>query len=260
MQAAKLSVLLFVCVAMFLTNGCVSERQYRDLKIANSTQQRRIDQLESELQATKLELEQAQRGLQASSNRGSIETDAMKQKIAALEEELAAKKALIARMQHQLVYGGAALPVELNAMLEDFAKGKEMITYDASKGMVKFKSDLLFAKGSDEVTPEAVAALQTLCQIMNSEQGKEFDLIVAGHTDDIPIAKAETKAKHPTNWHLSADRAVSVVLEMAKCGISPERMSARGFSEFRPVVPNEANKRGNPQNRRVEIYIVPKGV
>jgi len=259
MQAAKLSVLLFVCVGMILTNGCVSERQYRDLKIANSTQQRRIDELESQLQATKLELEQTRRSLQAATNRGSIEADALKQKVAALEEELAAKKALIARMQHQLVYGGAALPVELNTMLEEFAKGKDMITYDASRGMVKFKSDLLFAKGSDEVAPEALEALKSLCEIMNSDQGKEFDLIIAGHTDDIPIAKADTKAKHPTNWHLSTDRAVSVVLAMANCGISPERMSARGFSEFRPIAPNEANKRGNAQNRRVEIYIVPKG-
>jgi len=260
MQAAKLSVLLFVCAGMILTNGCVSERQYRDLKIANSTQQRRIDQLESELQAAKLELDQAQRALQAASNRGSIETDAMKQKVAALEEELAAKKALIARMQHQLVYGGAVLPVELNAMLEDFAKGKEMITYDASKGMVKFKSDLLFAKGSDAVAPEAAEALKSLCEIMNTDQGKEFDLAIAGHTDDIPIAKPETKEKHPTNWYLSADRAIAVLEVMSGCGIAPERMSVRGFSEYKPVVPNEANNRGNAQNRRVEIYIIPKGV
>jgi flagellar motor protein MotB len=39
-----------------------------------------------------------------------------------------------------------------------------------------------------------------------------------------------------------------------------ERVSIRGFGEFRPAVPNELNKRGNPQNRRVEIYIVPKGM
>ncbi len=259
MQAAKLSVLLFVCVGMILTNGCVSERQYRDLKIANSTQQRRIDQLESELQAAKLELDQAQRGLQAATNRGGIEVDAMKQKVAALEEELAAKKALIARMQHQLVYGGAVLPVELNAMLEEFAKGKEMITYDASKGMLKFKSDLLFAKGSDAVATEAAEALKSLCEIMNSDKGKEFDLAIAGHTDDLPIVKPETKEKHPTNWYLSANRAIAVLEVLGGCGISPERMSVRGFGEYKPVVPNEANRRGNAQNRRVEIYIIPKG-
>lgn len=260
MQAVKLSVLLLVCAGLIVTNGCVSAQQYKECKIQNSTQQQRIDELESQLQTTKLELEQLQRALQATTNRGSIETDAMKQKIAALEEEIAAKKALIARMQHQLVYGGAALPVELNAMLEDFAKGKDMITYDASKGMVKFKSDLLFAKGSDEVATEAAEALKALCGIMNSDQGKEFDLAIAGHTDDIPIVKPETKEKHPTNWHLSADRAISVLEVLGGCGIEPVRMSIRGFSEFKPVTPNEPNRRGNAQNRRVEIYIIPKGV
>ena len=47
---------------------------------------------------------------------------------------------------------------------------------------------------------------------------------------------------------------------MTTNGIVSERASIRGFGEFRPVVPNELNKKGNPQNRRVEIYIIPKGV
>jgi flagellar motor protein MotB len=47
---------------------------------------------------------------------------------------------------------------------------------------------------------------------------------------------------------------------MAGGGISSERMSVRGFGEFRPIAPNKPEKKGNPQNRRVEIYIVPKGV
>lgn len=260
MQAVKLSVLLFVCVGMILTNGCVSEQKYKDMKIQNDTQRTHIDELESQLATAKLELDKAQRGLQAMSNRGSVEEEAMRQKIAALEEEVAAKKALIDRMQHQLVFGGAMLPVELNTMLEDFAKGKEMITYDASKGMVKFKSDLLFEKGSDAVAADAAEALKALCAIMDSDQGKEFDLAIAGYTDDVPISKPETKEKHPTNWHLSADRAVAVLTVLQGCGVAPERMSVRGFGEYKPVVPNEANRRGTPQNRRVEIYIIPKGV
>ena len=174
MQAAKLSVLLGVCVAMVLTNGCNS--QVKDLKIQNNTQQKRIYDLESQLQAAKLELEQLQRTLQASEGRGNIETDAMKQKLAALQQEVAAKQALIEKMQHQLVYGGAQLPAELNTLLEDFAKGKDMITYDASKGMLKFKSDLLFEKGSDVVAPAAADALKQLCTIMEQRQAKQFDL------------------------------------------------------------------------------------
>ena len=192
--------------------------------------------------------------------RGGVEVSALQQKIAALEEDIAKKKELISTMQKQLLYGGASIPVELTTMLEDFAKGKEMIEYDSSRGIVKFKSDLLFESGSDVVAPSGGEVIKGLCQILNSEQGKNFDVIIAGHTDDIKIGKPDTRAKHPTNWHLSAHRAISVLNMMSSNGIDSERMSTRGFGEFRPIAPYAPNKKGNPQNRRVEIYIVPKGM
>ena len=135
-----------------------------------------------------------------------------------------------------------------------------MVTYDPSKGIVKFKSDLLFERGSDVVAPAAVDAVVSLCQILASEQAKQFDIIIAGHTDDIPIGKPETRRKHPTNWHLSAHRAISVLNIMEKNNIDSGRLSARGFGEYRPVAPNKPNKKGNAQNRRVEIYIVAQGM
>ncbi len=163
-------------------------------------------------------------------------------------------------MQEKLLLGGAALPVELSTMLEDFAKGSDMVTYDSSRGIVKFRSDLLFELASDTVAASAVEAVKSLCTILNSEDGKKFDVIIAGHTDDIRIATAATRAKHPTNWHLSAHRAISVLNVMTSNNISPERLSIRGFGEYRPVAPNKPKKGGNPQNRRVEIYIVAQGV
>jgi chemotaxis protein MotB len=95
---------------------------------------------------------------------------------------------------------------------------------------------------------------------LNSELGKGFDIIIAGHTDDLRIAKPDTRERHPTNWHLSAHRAISVLDIMTKNNIVSERMSVRGFGEYRPIESNKPNRKGNPQNRRVEIYIVPKGV
>jgi chemotaxis protein MotB len=119
---------------------------------------------------------------------------------------------------------------------------------------------LLFESGSDVVAPAAGEVIKSLCKILNSEQGKKFDVIIAGHTDDIRIGKPETREKHPTNWYLSAHRAISVLDIMSSSGISSERMSVRGFGEFRPITPNAPNKKGNSQNRRVEIYIVPQGM
>jgi chemotaxis protein MotB len=258
MRTVKLSVLFLTFTCLMLLSGCNSE--LKDLKVQNNTQQKRIAELESELQTTKVKLDQLQRQLETAEGRGGVEAGALQQKIAALEEDLAKKKELIATMQRQLLYGGASLPVELTTLLEDFAKGKEMVEYDPNRGVVKFKSDLLFEPGSDAVASAAEEVIKALCQILNSEQGKNFDVIIAGHTDDIRIGKPDTRTKHPTNWHLSAHRAISVLDIMSNNGISSERMSIRGFGEFRPIAPNAPSKKGNPQNRRVEIYIVPQGI
>jgi len=258
MRTVKLSVIfgLFACV--LLVNGCSSELQ--DLRIQNNTQQKLIDQLQADLAANNLRLEQMKKQLAAAQQTDSIEVESLQQQIAALEEDLAKKKELIASMQQRLLLGGAALPVELSTLLEDFAKQHDMVTYDSSRGIVKFKSDLLFDKGSDNVAVTAVEAVKSLTEILNSEQGKKFDVIIAGHTDDIPIQKPETRAKHPTNWHLSSHRAIAVLNVMESNNIDSKRLSARGFGEYRPIAENKPGKKGNPQNRRVEIYIVAEGV
>jgi chemotaxis protein MotB len=202
-----------------------------------------------------------ERQLAAAKEMEGIEADTLREKLAAMEKSLADKEALIETMKNQLMHGGTQLPVELSTMLEDFAANNpNMITFDASRGIVKFKSDLLFEPGSDKVAPAAVEAVKSLCTILNSPQAEQFDIIIAGHTDDIPIGKPETRQKHPTNWYLSAHRAISVLDVMVQNNMSPERLSVRGFGEYRPVEPNQPNKKGNPQNRRVEIYIVAKGM
>jgi chemotaxis protein MotB len=257
MRSVTLSTILIVLglsAGMAFITGCESS----DLQRQNQLQQGRISDLESKLQASQLQLDQLKKRLEAAEATGGVEVETLRQKVAALEEDVAKKAALIKSLQDRLM-GGSALPVELNTALEDFAKGNDMVEYDASRGMVKFKSDLIFDKGSDAVTAQASEAIKTLSGILNGEQAKKFDIIVAGHTDDIPILKAETLRAHPTNLALSCHRAISVIEQMQKDGIEPKRLSARGFGEYRPLEPNAPNKKGNPKNRRVEIYIVPAG-
>ncbi len=258
MQSVKFSAFFLACAAVALLAGC--EEEYKDLKVRNATQDKLINELRSEVQTTKLNLNQLERQLNGARETGGVEQDTLKQKVTALEEDLTKKKALIASMQQRLLFGGALLPVELSTMLEDFAKNREMVEYNAEQGILRFKSDLLFERGSDEMAPAASDVIRALCEILNSEQGKNFDIIIAGHTDDMRISRAETRRVHPTNWHLAAHRAISVLNLMENNKIAPERMSVRGFGEYRPIAPNEPGNKGNPQNRRVEIHIVPKGV
>jgi len=256
MRTVKFSGVLLVCASLVLISGCGSD--LKDCKIRNAAQQKLINQLESKIGATDLKLKQAKRQIDAAETTCRVKQEALQQSIAALKKTLKERRDLIARMQEQLG-GTVVLPVELSTMLEDFAKSEKMVTYDSSRGIVKFKSDLLFEKGSDKVAPAAKEAIKSLSGILNTEQAKNFDVIIAGHTDDIPIGKPATRAKHPTNWHLSVHRAISVLNIMAKDKIDPKRMSVRGFGQYRPVEPNKPDHKGNPKNRRVEIYIVPKG-
>ncbi len=254
MRTVKLSALLLLCVGMVVLSGC---QEVQDLKMRNAALNKRKADLESQVQAMTLELQQLRTQLAEAKERGGINVDALNQKIAALEAYLSKKDELIARMREQCL-GGAPLPMELSTLLEEFAEKEEMVTFDANTGIVKFKSDLLFKSGSDVVMPPAEAAIKSLCTILNSREAAEFDVIIAGHTDDQPIRYAA--AKHPTNWHLSVHRAISVLNIMSASNVAQSRMSVRGFGELRPVVPNEPGNKGHPQNRRVEIYIVPKGM
>ncbi len=257
MRTAKLSAIILFCTSVLLINGC--NDQLEQVRIQNDALQQRISELQSELDAANLQLDQYKRQLTTAQGEGSVEMETLQAKIAALEGDIKKKNELIASMQQRLLSGGAALPVELSTLLEDFAKSNNMVDYDSERGIVKFKSDLLFDKGSDQVASTAVAAVKSLCGILNTPEGKEFDVLIAGHTDDIPIQRPATRDKHPTNWHLSVHRAISVLNVMQSNGVAPERMSVRGFGEYRPIAPNGPNKTGNEQNRRVEIYIIPKG-
>jgi len=259
MRSVKLStvfVALVLCAGMVSLSGCGGELE--QCRLQNRTQQDRIEQLTSELSAAQLQLDRLKRQLAAATESGDVTVESLRQKIAALEEDIAKKEELIKSMQEQLM-GISPLPVELTTALEDFANQHDMVEFDSEHGMVKFKSDLLFEPGSDQVSSGAQEAVGTLGGILNSESAKEFDIIIAGHTDDMRIARPQTRAAHPTNWHLASHRAISVRALMEAGGIDPKRTSTRGFGEYRPVAPNAPGKKGNAKNRRVEIYIVPQG-
>ena len=149
------------------------------------------------------------------------------------------------------------LPAEVSSALEEIAsKHADLMEFDAKRGMLRLASDLTFDLGSDAVRSDAVKTLNEVAKVLKSTDLTTFDIRVVGHTDNVPIRRAATKAKHPTNLHLSVDRAISVQQILAKAGIDPHRMSVMGWGEYRPIVPNAA-KGGAKANRRVEIFLVP---
>jgi len=154
---------------------------------------------------------------------------------------------------------GAKLPAPLDNALKKFAEEHPgEVAYDAARGSVKWKADLLFPLGSDEVKTGSVDSLKGFVDILKSPAASDFEIVVVGHTDTRPIVRTETKTKHPSNWHLSTNRAVAVAGILQKNGYPSGRVGAMGCSEYRPVADN-SSEAGGSQNRRVEIYLVPVG-
>lgn len=113
---------------------------------------------------------------------------------------------------------------------------------------VEIRTDLLFASGSAQLGSNAVAALNTLGDVLREGSNA---IRVEGHTDDRPINTAE----FPSNWELSAARAANVVRILAARGVDPQRLSVLGRGQFEPVQPNSSPE-GRRANRRVMIVIL----
>ncbi len=132
----------------------------------------------------------------------------------------------------------------------------EGFEFDPSTGLNKFRSDVLFDLGSDALRPEATPVIKEFAAKVTTGASSGQRIVIVGHTDDQNIVRRETAIKHPTNWHLSTDRADAVILELLKFGVEPERIASMGYSEFHPLEASQADT-ARQRNRRVELYVVP---
>jgi len=121
------------------------------------------------------------------------------------------------------------------------------------KGLViTVVGDLIFDSGKAKIRSEAYPLLDKVSAVLKDNMA-QFSVGIEGHTDNTPIKHSGWKS----NWELSTARALSVVHYLVSDqGISPERLSAIGYGEYRPVATNDT-KDGRKQNRRVEIVILP---
>ncbi|MGE3314290.1 MAG: flagellar motor protein MotB [Planctomycetaceae bacterium] len=145
---------------------------------------------------------------------------------------------------------------ETTRRFEELARKYPQFEFDPTTGVSKFHSDILFSSGSADIKPEACHILREFADILNDNDARKLNILVVGHTDDKAISKEKTRRNHPTNWHLSTDRANSVVLELNKSGIKQSRMGSAGYSMYQPVADNKQGEGARKQNRRVEIFVL----
>jgi chemotaxis protein MotB len=113
---------------------------------------------------------------------------------------------------------------------------------------VEIKSSILFPSGNAIPSTSAEPVLKKIAGIL---EGYDNQVQVEGFTDNVPI----TNDIYPSNWELSAARAASVVHLFTRSGVDPQRMSAIGYGEFKPISSNDTEE-GRARNRRVNIIIL----
>jgi len=113
--------------------------------------------------------------------------------------------------------------------------------------LINLDSPLLFSLGQADLKEETMPLLDKIAEIVK-ELPNEIN--IGGHTDDLPI---HTR-RFPSNWELSAARAIAVGESFIKKGILPARLSVAGYADSRPLFPNDIEEH-RALNRRVEILI-----
>ncbi|UCE55595.1 MAG: OmpA family protein [Desulfobacterales bacterium] len=126
------------------------------------------------------------------------------------------------------------------------------VTYTQQGVNFTFEDTVLFDFGRAEINSEAFLFLDKIAGVVKT---LPYPIRVEGHTDNVPI-----KTKHfPSNWELSIARAVNVVKYLAdKCNLNPRRLSAAGYGESKPAIPNTTTA-NRAKNRRVEIVLIMEG-
>ena len=145
-----------------------------------------------------------------------------------------------------------ALVTSLKGVLGNMAD--EDIEINVEKGVVyvSISDKLLFRSGSFSVNNAAKEVLGKVAKVINDKPELEF--MVEGHTDNVPIKVEGTQ----DNWDLSVRRATSIVRILQKdFGVAPERMTAAGRGEYKPVADNDSSA-GRAKNRRTRIVVLPK--
>ena len=192
---------------------------------------------------------------------------ALRRQLGALEEALQASETKDKDQQTQIAKLGERLNIALAQRVQEltryrsdfFGRLREILGNRADIRIVGdrfvFQSEVLFDSGQAVLNPEGRTELDQLASALLELERQippeiAWVLRVDGHTDVRPIANVQ----FPSNWALSAARAISVVQYLISKGVSPQHLVAAGFGEFQPLDP-AATEDAYRRNRRIELKL-----
>ena len=137
------------------------------------------------------------------------------------------------------------------ALKQEIKKGTIEVEGHNQEIIIRISEKGSFPSGSATLNKSFGKIMKKISFLVKSTPG---EIIVSGHTDNIPIKHSGYKS----NWELSTARATEVLHSLVdNGGLNPENLAATGYGKYRPVVSNDTEE-GRRQNRRVEIIIKPK--
>ena len=262
-------LLIAIGIAFFLLSACVPTPQYKKLENELEASRSGKDELETRLKQAEdkiywmdLELRNCEGAknqlLKDSTDKGAQNTYLrnINQQLLVnnkrLKRELNKKKSVI-QLQGKVIQLLDDTKKTIETSLKDQIASQEIeVVEQDDKLKVIFVDKILFDSGSAEINERGMELLQIMAGSL--KDNKDQDIVVEGHTDNIPLSEA-LKKQFPSNWELSTARAAAVVRFFQKQGgIDPVRLSARGYGFYRPVAPNNSEE-GRHQNRRIEIIL-----
>ncbi len=219
-----------------------TENQLEATRGLGAQQRNEIVILNNQILALRAQLTRIEEVLQVS----EAETEAQQVVIADLGRRL--NLALAAKVEELAEYRS-----EFFGRLRQVLAGRKGFTIIGDRFV--FQSEVLFASGSADLGPQGKIGLDTFATelkevITRIPEDLPWILQVDGHTDRIPIKTA----RFPSNWELSAARAIEVVNYLVSQGIPPYRLSATGYGEFQPIDPRD-DEIGHRRNRRIELKL-----
>ncbi len=132
-------------------------------------------------------------------------------------------------------------------ILEDGLQDEVAVEVKNDGVLFRIQAPFMFDSGSARLKAPPRDLLAQMAGMFNKFP---FEVAVQGHTDNVPIRSSQ----FPSNWELSAARAVAVARYFQSLGVPPENLSATGYGEFRPLAGNDTAA-GRAKNRRVEVFL-----
>jgi chemotaxis protein MotB len=271
----KKQFIAVLSLAWLLLTACVSHQQIQDQNAVLNKELKlvRLELYEAEeriksLDAELIKLQQTNTGcnekltdLQSKNTylkninlKLSQKIEQLSQKVARLNNDLQKKKSVI-KLQNKVIRLLDDTKKTIATSLKEEIEAEEIALVEMEDTLkVVFIDKILFDSGSVEINAKGQKILLVVADSIRAH--KDQKLLVEGHTDNLPLG-ASLKERFPSNWELSTARAAAVVRFLQKEGqLQPERLSARGYSYYRPVASNQT-KEGRHQNRRIEIILGP---